>query len=436
MDSSSHAEDKRSSTKACRTATTAAAAPSVPRNAAQRNRSKSGADAGALWPACATIRRPSGAPPPAPMPALAEAHGAALRDYGGEGPPVLFVPSLINPPNVLDMGDRSLLRWLRGRGRRVLLLDWGWPGDGPAGPVGRRPCRADPAAADGASSASRSTWSAIASAARWRSPPPGPARARSVATIAAPWHFNGFPDEARADLARLWADAQPTVAALGLLPMEVLQCAFWSLDPARTVAKFEAFAGARGRRGARPSSCSRIGPMTARPSPRPRRARCSRACSPRDVSGTGRMAGRRRDRRSRGARLPLAQHRLDHRPDRPRRHRAARRRAARSRARPCRHGRRLAARRRCFGSRWPAGFPALQQAARGARDRTLPRRKLRTREDSGARHDRRRHHRRQAHPGRRPSSAPSPPPPPTSSAGSRSRRRSPRPASRPRTSPK
>src|SRR4051812_40212434 len=41
-------------------------------------------------------------PPPAPMPALAEAHGAALRDYGGTGEPVLFVPSLINPPNVLD----------------------------------------------------------------------------------------------------------------------------------------------------------------------------------------------------------------------------------------------------------------------------------------------------------------------------------------------
>jgi polyhydroxyalkanoate synthase len=29
---------------------------------------------------------------------------------------------------------------------------------------------------------------------------------------------------------------------MGLLPMEVLQSAFWSLDPARTVSKFEAFA--------------------------------------------------------------------------------------------------------------------------------------------------------------------------------------------------
>src|SRR5690348_16457721 len=66
-------------------------------------------------------------PPPAPMPVVAEQLGAVLRDYGGDGPPVLVVPSLINPPNVLDMGDRSLLRWLATRGRRVLLLDWGWP---------------------------------------------------------------------------------------------------------------------------------------------------------------------------------------------------------------------------------------------------------------------------------------------------------------------
>jgi polyhydroxyalkanoate synthase subunit PhaC len=63
---------------------------------------------------------------PQVMPAIAEAHGAALRDYGGNGPDVLFVPSLINPPNVLDLTvEKSLLRWLAGRGHRVLLLDWG-----------------------------------------------------------------------------------------------------------------------------------------------------------------------------------------------------------------------------------------------------------------------------------------------------------------------
>ena len=43
--------------------------------------------------------------------------------------------------------------------------------------------------------------------------------ARSVATLAAPWHFNGFPDESRTQLGKLWASAQPTVAALGVLPL-------------------------------------------------------------------------------------------------------------------------------------------------------------------------------------------------------------------------
>ena len=64
----------------------------------------------------------------APKPAVAEASGAALRDYGGIGPPTLFVPSLINPPSVLDLSaDKSLLRRLAEGGHRVLLLDWGSP---------------------------------------------------------------------------------------------------------------------------------------------------------------------------------------------------------------------------------------------------------------------------------------------------------------------
>jgi polyhydroxyalkanoate synthase len=70
--------------------------------------------------------------------------------------------------------------------------------------------------------------------------------ARSVATIAAPWHFNGFPEESRGKLAGLWAGAEPAATALGVLPMEVLQSVFWSLDPARTIAKFEDFATLEG----------------------------------------------------------------------------------------------------------------------------------------------------------------------------------------------
>jgi poly[(R)-3-hydroxyalkanoate] polymerase subunit PhaC len=184
-------------------------------------------------------------PPPAPMPALAEAFGATLRDYGGEGPNVLFVPSLINPPNVLDMGERSLLRWLAGRNRRVLLLDWGWPGEdrramSVAGHIERilLPLMATLGGPVDLAGYCLGGTMALAAAQL--------GAARSVATLAAPWHFSGFPDASRADLARLWDGAQGAVEALGVLPMEVLQCAFWNLDPARTVAKFEAFAALEG----------------------------------------------------------------------------------------------------------------------------------------------------------------------------------------------
>jgi len=211
-------------------------------------REQSAANPAAMQAALAGLRKYQDAerpPPPGPMPALAQAHGAALRDYGGEGPAVLFVPSLINPPNVLDMGERSLLRWLGKRGRRVLLLDWGWPGPdrrmlSVAGHVEQILLPLMAGFGEPVDLVGYCLGGTMALAAAQSGP------ARSVATLAAPWHFGGFPDEARADLARLWAGARPGVAALGLLPMEVLQCAFWNLDPARTIAKFEAFASLEG----------------------------------------------------------------------------------------------------------------------------------------------------------------------------------------------
>jgi polyhydroxyalkanoate synthase len=183
---------------------------------------------------------------PAPMPTVAQRDGAAVRDYGGSGPPALFVPSLINPPGVLDLSvERSLLRWLARRGHRVLLLDWGWPDARRSGlsvtghvealllPLAES--LGEPPALVGYCLGGTMALGAAKAA-----------RAPAVAAIAAPWRFSGFPDDARAKLAALWAQSQGTAATLGVLPMEVLQSAFWSLDPARTIAKFEAFADAEG----------------------------------------------------------------------------------------------------------------------------------------------------------------------------------------------
>jgi pimeloyl-ACP methyl ester carboxylesterase len=53
---------------------------------------------------------------------------ARLLDHGGAGPPVLFVPSLVNRAHVLDLDEgASLMRFLATEGLRPLLLDWGWP---------------------------------------------------------------------------------------------------------------------------------------------------------------------------------------------------------------------------------------------------------------------------------------------------------------------
>ena len=181
-------------------------------------------------------------PPFEPMPALATHLGASLRDYGGDGPAVLFIPSLINPPNVLDLSEeKSLLRWLARRGQRVLLLDWGWDVEARrslsvAGhveeillPLIRH--LPEPPALVG-----YCLGGTIALAAAAHAKTPG------LATIAAPWRFAGYSTEARQMLADLWSRSEALVSQLGALPMELLQSAFWSLDPARTVAKFERFA--------------------------------------------------------------------------------------------------------------------------------------------------------------------------------------------------
>ena len=64
-----------------------------------------------------------------------------------------------------------------------------------------------------------------------------------LVTLAAPWRFAAYSGEARDNLGAMWRDTRSTARGLDALPMEVLQAAFWSLDPRRTVAKFAMFGG-------------------------------------------------------------------------------------------------------------------------------------------------------------------------------------------------
>lgn len=178
---------------------------------------------------------------PPPRPEIARIAGAALRDHGGEGPPAVLVPSLINPPRILDLDEQvSLAAAVARMGRQALLLDWGPARErsnlSVAGhveqllmPILRQ--LAEPAALvgyclGGTMSIAAAQLTDVA----------------AVATIAAPWRFAAYPEASRAALTDVWRHAQPAAREFGALPMEILQAAFWSLDPDRTVAKFAEFA--------------------------------------------------------------------------------------------------------------------------------------------------------------------------------------------------
>lgn len=184
-------------------------------------------------------------PRPAPAPACAAQAGPArmLRFGTDKGRhPVVFIPSLINPPAVLDLSEqRSMLRHMAAAGHDAYLVDWGAPGveDAALGLDGHVTERLLPLLAAlprppilvGYCLGGSLALGAV-----------GAIAARAIATIAAPWRFDGFRAEDRALVAKLWHDARPVCERLNYVPMEVLQSGFWAMDPARTIRKYVAFA--------------------------------------------------------------------------------------------------------------------------------------------------------------------------------------------------
>ncbi|ARS25851.1 alpha/beta fold hydrolase [Sphingomonas sp. KC8] len=207
-------------------------------------RSETGEDPARLRDALAGLNRYQSAPRPPrreDAPVVARVGRAMLRDYGGSGLPAVFVPSLINPPHVLDLAeDNSLLRWLAARNVRPLLVDWGTPGPDEraldiAGHVDQLLLPLLRAVQEPVALVGYCLGGTMAIAAAAHHP------VRSLALIATPWQFTGFPISARDNIAGLWQQVAPTAEALGVLPMEALQASFWRLDPARTIRKFEDF---------------------------------------------------------------------------------------------------------------------------------------------------------------------------------------------------
>lgn len=175
------------------------------------------------------------------MPEVAREGRACLRDYGGDGAPVIVVPSLINPPFVLDLTpETSLLRWLARQGHHVLLVDWGVPTAGDSCDIGMHvehlllPMLHSLSQAPALVGYCLGGTMAIGAACL--------TQVAGLALLAAPWRFGGYGSAERDALARFWSEVRPSCDAMEIVPMEVLQAAFWNLDPARTVGKFEQFA--------------------------------------------------------------------------------------------------------------------------------------------------------------------------------------------------
>jgi polyhydroxyalkanoate synthase len=177
---------------------------------------------------------------PQPKPEIARVCGASLRDHGGSGLPAVLIPSLINPPRILDLDEQvSLTKAIAGMNRHALLLDWGNADERAVFSIGEHVENlllpllseiSEPAALIGYCLGGTM---AIAAA--------NLIEVERVVTIAAPWHFGNYPCSSRGSLAGMWSSARTAAAQLGALPMEVLQAAFWSLDPERTVRKFAEF---------------------------------------------------------------------------------------------------------------------------------------------------------------------------------------------------
>jgi poly[(R)-3-hydroxyalkanoate] polymerase subunit PhaC len=177
---------------------------------------------------------------PNPKPEIARVGGSILRDQGGRGPPALVVPSLINPPRILDLDEQvSLTAAVANMGRRVLLIDWGKVDERSSLSVSAHieelllpmlQSIGEPVALIG-----YCLGGTMAIATANLTP------VERVVTIAAPWHFANYPESSRRALLSMWGHSEAAARQLGALPMEVLQAAFWSLDPLRTVRKFAEF---------------------------------------------------------------------------------------------------------------------------------------------------------------------------------------------------
>jgi poly(3-hydroxyalkanoate) synthetase len=166
-----------------------------------------------------------------------------LLSFGGIGPTLLLVPSLVNRAYVLDLAPgRSMARWLAAQGLRVLLLDWGWPGEAErtftlTDYIAGRLERAIAAAGEPVILGGYCMGGLLAVAAAERRPD----RVAALALLATPWDFHAADPARAAAVARMAPMLEPAMALSGTLSVDMLQMLFALLEPFGVADKYRAF---------------------------------------------------------------------------------------------------------------------------------------------------------------------------------------------------
>lgn len=173
-------------------------------------------------------------------PVVATQGRTSLLDCGDDAgaPPVVIIPSLINPSSVLDLAPgNSLCEHLAHAGYRPLLVDWGLPDarhrdEGLADHISRYLLPLARQISAPFHLVGYCLGGTIALAASTALP------LRSLTLVATPWHFDRYPARARDAAGMLLRDGEATIDSMGLMPIEMLQTLFWAIDERRTVEKY------------------------------------------------------------------------------------------------------------------------------------------------------------------------------------------------------
>ncbi len=168
-----------------------------------------------------------------------------LLDYGGDGPVVLFVPSLVNRWTVLDlMPGHSMLRWLVAQGAHPMLLDWGEPEpaftltDYIAGRLVRAMEAVKQENGGGkfvlAGYCMGGTFATAAASLR-------PDLVSGLALLAAPWDFHAGDIGHLHKISAMCALMEPMWRDVATVPVDMLQTLFALDDPTAVAEKFRRF---------------------------------------------------------------------------------------------------------------------------------------------------------------------------------------------------